>query len=377
MGNPIGLGKKSPIPIEADPEKYEGLIIRHGQWVRWSIAKKCTCLLAANRADPRCPICRGSGWRYRFQETDDEYQLRCVIVDQNTVEMPIGYEDAVVKGVFLPSGETVPVQAVYGRWIRTIKTLKEKGTAFVSAETSRVKTVPADAAVYAGHGIVKLSKNEYESQWATIPFDLVSLTSLKRSDGSALTVTSWSVDKIAIDTSIIEPVVGEHLVINAKYMPPFKMAVLQQNLSLSDRNMLQEIGGDSMVIHPFAHKVGEYDTITLWAGTQVRKKVVRRGIADIDFLPDLFVSDIISLTTKERSYSEGTDFVLWDRNSIRWLLADVDRPQSGTYFAVEYSANVTYRVIQQLPNVRSSENKRFPSRVAVKLEVGTSGTDQI
>jgi hypothetical protein len=78
-----------------------------------------------------------------------------------------------------------------------------------------------------------------------------------------------------------------------------------------------------------------------------------------------------------KTYIEGVDFVVWDRNNIRWLLDETTRPAEGTNLSVEYLANVTYRVLTQVPNIRSSENKRFPSRVAIKLETGTSGADQV
>lgn len=378
MALSIGLGKNSPLPIETDPAKYEGLIIRHGQWVRWSVASKCTCLLSSNRPDARCNYCHGSGWRYRFQTEEDELQVQGSIVDQETVEIPASFSGSRVLSVFLPDGKALRIASVFGRWIKIAGTsLQVKGTAFVNLSVSRVKTVPPDSAIYAGYGIVKLSAYESESPWTTIPFDLVSLSGVKRANGTPLTVLSWSVDKIAIDTTIVEPEIGESLVINAEYMPPYKMAVVNQNLSYNDRMSLQEIGGDSIVIHPFAYRVGEYDTITLWAGTQIRKKVIKRGPEYTDLLPDLFVSDVLSVTTKDRVYREGVDFVLWDRNSVRWLLSESERPAEDSYFSIEYMANLTYRVIQQMPNVRSSENKRFPSRVAVKLMTGTSGTDQV
>ena len=40
-----GLGKNSPIQLTLSRENYEALILRHGQYVRWLQANKCTCLL--------------------------------------------------------------------------------------------------------------------------------------------------------------------------------------------------------------------------------------------------------------------------------------------------------------------------------------------
>lgn len=376
MSLSVGLDRKSPVPLEGNPRKFEGLIERHGQWVRWSIARKCTCLLANNRPDPRCALCRGSGWRYTFQESDEDIEVQAAVVGENTVEMPYTITRSTVVSVRTPAGVKLSIQGVYGKWIKVSgAALPMRGTVLVAVLNPRRKTVPATSAVYAGHGIVKLDEYEYENPWARVPFDLVAVDSVKRADGAALTVLSWSVDKVLIDETVLEPAVGERLSIEAAYMPPFRMAVVNQNLSEADRNFLRDVGGDAMAVFPFSYKVSEYDTVTLWAGQQVRKKIIRRSLDDTDTMPDLFVSRILSLSDAERAYQEGVDFTLWDRNTIRWLSAT--RPADSAYYSIEYMANVTYRVLPQLPNIRSSEDKRFPSRVALKLETGTTGSDQV
>jgi len=371
----IGLDKKSPVPLEGNPRRYEGLIDRHGQWVRWSIARKCTCLLATNRPDPRCPLCRGSGWRYFFQDKEEETEIAARAVSYDTVELPYATDKGSVISLRTASGKTPIATGIFGQWVKVSGVSLDRGsTVYAAVMKARVKKVPSGSAFYAGHNIVKLDEYEFENPWARVPYDLVRVKSLTRSDGSPLAIEAWSVDKVIIeDAGALE--VGERLTIDAEYMPPYRIAVLNQNLSVMDQNFLRDVGGDAMAVFPFAYKISEYDTVTLWAGTQVRKKIIRKSIDETDILPDLFVSGVLNLTDAEREYVEGVDYALWDRNTIRWLGADM--PDNGKYFSIEYMANVTYRVLPQLPNIRSSEDKRFPSRVALKLESGTTGSDQV
>jgi hypothetical protein len=378
MAFTVGIGRNSPIPITTDPQKFEGLIIRHGQWVRWSVARKCTCILENNRPNPRCTICRGTGWKYSFQDTEDDLEVEGVAVDATTIEMPYSVKEMDVLSVRLPAGGAVQVVGVYGKWIKVSGvSLSRTQTVYVALRKPRAKPIPADTAVYRGSGIIRVEGTDNENAWMKVPFDITKIDSVRRSNGSRLTVLSWSLNKIMIDTAANEPAIGERLIIDAEYMPPYKIAILNQNLSESERNFLQTVGGDSVAIFPFAYKVSEQDTITVWASSQVRKRVLRKTDDDIETLPDLFVSEVLQLSTSSRVYEEGVDYVLWDRNAIRWLIPEGERPAADSYYSVEYMANATYRVIQQMPNIRSAENKRFPSRVAVKLEAGLSGTEKV
>ena len=63
----FGLGKDSPVVLSLGKANYEAMILRHGQWVRWRVAKKCPCI-KENSADPQCPKCGGIGDIYDYQK---------------------------------------------------------------------------------------------------------------------------------------------------------------------------------------------------------------------------------------------------------------------------------------------------------------------
>lgn len=374
----IGLGRNSPIPLEGDPKKYEGLIVRHGQWSRWTSARRCACILSNNRPDPRCTLCRGVGWRYSFQDTEEDMAVEAVAVDTNLLEMPYDIDASRLSLIQDGAGTIYHLDSVYGKWVKVQGTPFRGGEmVYVSVANSRAKAVSGMIATYLGHGLVQLSGYEYQNPWAKIPRDILSVAALRAADGQALTVLGFAVDKIEIDTDDVEPAIGETLYAEITYMPPYRIAILNQNLNEMDQRFLQEVGGDSVALFPFAYKVAEQDTVTIWAGTQVRKKILRKAVGAFDVLPDMFVSSVLRLEDTARTYVEGTHFVIWDRNTIRWLVATNLRPAEGANYSIEYAANLTYRVMQHFPNVRSSEDKRFPSRVAVKLQSGTAGGDPL
>lgn len=417
MALTIGLGRNSPIPLEGDPKKYEGLIVRHGQWTRWMSARKCTCILASNRPDPRCTRCRGLGWRYSFQTDEEDVAVEAQIVDANTIELPYEVEASRVTLIQDGARTVYHLSEAYGRWIRVAETFPDnRGMVYVSVLKNRSATMEGPIGVYLGHGLIQIDSFEYQNPWAKVPIDIISVHRVTSLTGIPFNVLDFAVDKIMLDPeqiyfaddidggesgtlftqevdggeaetefdeeidggrALMEPSIGERMFVSLTYMPPYRIAIINQAISEMDQRSLQEVGGDAMALFPYSYKVSEQDVITSWASSQVRKRILRKAVGDVDVLPDLFVSKILHLEDANREYLEGTHFVVWDRNTIRWIVATASRPAEGANFSIEYAANATYRVVRQFPNIRASEDKRFPQRVGVKLEAGITGSDQV
>lgn len=366
------------MPLEGNPKKYEGLILRHGQWVRWMSARKCTCVLANNRPNPRCTQCRGTGWRYSFQTDEEDMQIEAQIVDEKTIELPYEIDTSRVRLIQDGAGVIYTLDSAYGQWLRVVETFPgSRGLIYVSVVKDRAKALSGLFGRYVGNGVVQVDGLEYQNPWARVPIDIIEVSSVTRVGDTDLPVLDSAVNKISIDVSLAEPDVNEAVNVSLTYMPPYRIAIMNQSISMMDQRALQNVGGDALALFPFAYKVSEQDIITSWASTQVRKRVLRKAVGVVDILPDLFVSRILHMEDQAREYVEGTNFIVWDRNTIRWIGGALDRPADGTNISIEYEANATYRVMQQFPNIRSSEDKRFPQRVGVKLETGITGGDQV
>jgi hypothetical protein len=381
MAITTGLGRNSPIVIESNPQNFEGLIIRHGQWVRWSVAHKCGCTDSYNQPDPACTLCKGVGWQYSFDNNEEMIESDCKAVDSHTIDLVSEVpEGTVIESAYLPDGTFLTIEGLYGQWLKIKEILKGRETVFVTYKSPREEMLPSEIAYYAGNGIVMFNEKEYINATMTVPYDLSSVTSVKDFSENSFPITSFSVDRIIIDVTNNEPSIGDILIVNASYMPPFKVAIVNQNLSVVDRDALKDIGGDSIIIFPYKYQIAQDDIISCWNSSQIRKHIVRRNSVNLeDELPDHFITEIKSIYATKDSintmYTEGNHFQRTGRDTIRWI-SDT-RPADGSYYAIEYVALMSYRVIPNLPNVRSSENKRFPMRAALKLMTGKSSGDPL
>jgi hypothetical protein len=81
-----GLGKHSPVTLSQSRSNLEALIERHSQYVRWRIAKKCTCVTTENEPNVHCEKCGGSGDIYDYQQCYDD-TLRLSVCD-TIIELP-------------------------------------------------------------------------------------------------------------------------------------------------------------------------------------------------------------------------------------------------------------------------------------------------
>ena len=70
---------------------------------------------------------------------------------------------------------------------------------------------------------------------------------------------------------------------------------------------------------------------------------------------------------EEVEYKQGTDYILVGTNKIKWLENAESSPEVGEGYSITYQIMPTYRVVKQIPQVRTSENQRFPKKVVVKL----------
>ena len=72
----VGLGKNTPIQFSLGKSNYEALIDRHGQWLRWRIAEKCSCVKGITmQPDIHCKFCAGRGYTYTYLKNMISYSI--------------------------------------------------------------------------------------------------------------------------------------------------------------------------------------------------------------------------------------------------------------------------------------------------------------
>lgn len=364
-----GLQKNSPIRLSLNRENYEGLIERHGQWVRWLRASKCTCVTQNNRPDLHCTKCGGDGWIYGFQNRAME-TLTLPYLEGAVVELP--YTDAIVVGIYDYMGLSYTEAARFGRFCRIsgarVPNIGENLQ--IVLDRALLKTVPEVELIYRGSGCfeapgLKVAGYRGVASERSAPADIVTVGSLYNITQDISYAPSEYRRNLVF--SVEEPAAGDHVIAkDIAYIEPFLFAVVGQQHKEPDWKFLELVGGEASMTFPAWAGVGEGDIITILADSQVGKIIIGKQAGIIDIIPAFYVDFVEYIEAGSAKYYSGEHFDLWGVNKIRWKDINSAPAENATMF-VMYRYFPTYRVIREFPNVRSSENQNLPRRVALKL----------
>ncbi len=382
-----GLGKNSPIVLTLGKENYEALISRHGQWVRWRVATKCPCVKPNSmQPDIHCEKCGGLGVTYGYQENATVTQTVLVKDSSGIIELdsdyencPLAkcydnagnvYENATKSGVYVMlNSESLPAKGDYITAVMTENVLKTVENVNCSALSNNWYRVDG----------LRVSKTSIDGLYHTVPSDIENIESVTDSEGNEFTVSDIRQDCFCVEnitneveneetgeteTVEIAPE-GDLTAAKVEYIEPFVFVILNQDLSKSDAQVMQDLNGDAVLTFPYAYDVSNDDVITVLSGTYTQKSVVSKKDADYDVIPAYFVDEIISCVGKEREYIAGTDFVLVGTNYLKWLCDDL--PEDGDGYSLTYKVFPTYKVVKSIPQIRTSENQRMPKKAIIKL----------
>lgn len=382
-----GLGKNSPVLLTLGKDNYEALIDRHGQFVRWRVAEKCSCVKPITmQPDIHCKICGGRGYNYTFQKTMVTYQT----VMLNDEEGFLKISDAECDGrqlleVYDMNGNKYLSAEKLGSFIYlNVEKVPQKGTYFtvVTRESlinhldSAVAEKNNQSTYYTVPGLEN-SKSNIDGVYYSVPSDIISIGKIIDGAGIEYVAKEFRLNKFLIEPTkneetqeeipITEPITVE----NVEYLKPFTFVVLSQNFSKTDAKAVEEVNGDAICSFPYGCDVANDDILTVLTGTYTNKEVISRTKIDTDTLGVYFVYDVVSckgiVDGEEIEYIEGKDFVLVDTNKIKWLATSENAPMFGESYSITYHVLPTYRATKQIPQLRTSEDQRFPKKVVLKL----------
>lgn len=367
-----GLSKNSPVQLELGKENYEALIERHGQWVRWRVASKCPCIKAnTQHPDIHCKKCGGLGILYGYQKQATVSQTVMVCDSSGIIELDAAfidcqltrcydnaghiYENAKKTGSFVMlNAEKQPVKGVYVTAIMTAGVLK-------IVEHTHAESIGTGYYRVAG---LRSSRTKTEGLYHTVPGDIESIGTVRDTEGNTYEVGEIRQDCIFIKDLPQGPP-KTLLIEQVQYIPPFTFVILNQNLSKSDAQVMQDNNGDAILTFPYTFDVSADDVITVLSGTYTQKSVVPKKDAEYDVIPAYFVDEIVQCSGTERDYTQGVDFILCGTNYLKWLCDD--QPEDGEGYAITYKVYPTYKVVKAIPQIRTSENQRMPKKAVIKL----------
>lgn len=364
-----GLGKNSPVVLSLGRENYEALIERHGQYVRWRRARMCPCTAkGTNYKDIHCTKCGGSGFLYGYQSTyTGTLRLQAVngyleLPEENahcTVQCIYNY--AGVSFAFSQNGRFLelidpPIPLTRGELLDIVFTDSLVST-MQQAELTRVTT-----GVYRVNGL-QVKQSNLQGVYYTPFCDVVKIGILKDATDTDVPIISYRKDCVTVADTIDVPVLYAQ---NIEYIKPVKFIILSQNLNKATLELLHKNAGDAVCTFPYYYDVAEGDVITILSGTVIQKQaLIKSNDAADDVLLEYFVDDIMSLESMETVYKKGVDFILTETNRIRWIGSN--RPVKGTHLSVTFTYHPTYRVVKNVPSLRTSEDQRIPRKVIVQL----------
>lgn len=387
-----GLSKNSPVQLSLNKSNYEALISRHGQWIRWRSSFKCSCVsMPSMQPDPKCKICKGRGVTYTHQKSQVVHSMSCLYNNYGILDVEKDYQNCELIEVYDYNGRRYKDAVKNGQYIQLNDTDVKKGTYFnivLREDNEKVLDVcianSEDMGFYSIPGITSRRPNVEGVYYEAQP-DIIAIESIVDANGVSYEAKEFRLNKFLIEpkTEVIvdeengeenevEIPIAEPLVVKGvHYVPPFIFAVLQQNLSKGDAEVLTEMKGDAVCLFPYNCDVAEDDILTVMAGSFVNKEVLPRSDYETDTLANYFVYDIISITginnDKIINYEEGKDYVLVGTNKIKWLEESDNIPDVGDAYSVTYHVLPTYKVVKEIPQLRTSENQRFPKKAVIKL----------
>jgi hypothetical protein len=357
-----GLGKDSPVILSLGKANYEAMLDRHGQNVRWRIAKKCTCILETGKVDPRCKKCNASGEVYDYQkEFIDTIRVRTIHGIAELPEENIGCE--IIRAFDNLGVDFTPIQM--GRYVE-FENPKRK---LINGETIDIVIKQETTTEFEEAILERIANGFYRvpnalSDRSTLEGvdyrafgDLTDINAVFDNEGKEIDILEFRNDTVLLDDKqAVHPIKAFRI----KFLKPYKFFVLSQNLNHEDEALMKLHQGDAVSTFQYKYKVSEGDVITVLSGANTRKTVIKRR----DILPDYFVSGVSYLANSQRDFIEGEDFIIVGTNKIQWIC---DPPIEGENLSVTYEYYPTYRVHKSVPQLRTSEDQRIPRKAVLKL----------
>lgn len=381
-----GLGRNSPVQLTLGKDNYEALIDRHGQWIRWRVAEKCSCVKGITmQPDIHCKICGGRGYTYTHLKNIISYTTLMLFNEDGILELDdsLQTKQSELVELYDQMGNRYPNAKKNCNFIYINSDVPVKGTYFTAVLRKRIVKVLESAAAEKGSmGYYKVpgltnSRTNIEGIYYEAPSDIIGIGKIIDGAGIEYKATEFRLNQFRIeptidpDTEEEVPITEPVTVENVEYVPPFIFVLLSQNLSKGDARAVEEVNGDAVCTFPYECDVANDDILTVLAGTYTGKDVICRSKIETDTIGADFVYDIVSvkgvINGEEVEYKQGTDFILVGTNKIKWLPDAENAPEVGDGYSVTYHIMPTYRVVKQIPQVRTSENQRFPKKVVVKL----------
>lgn len=356
------LSAREGLPVFGDPGKFNRLVGRHGQYVRWYRGNPCHCLLYSGAADPSCDLCRGVGINYSLStEVVESRVFRGLGVNwidlQDLVDINSLLE---ITEAYYSNQISLTVDSIDPTWNRIIFTevIPKHARVFITYRRSLINSYNGSATLVA-EGVIEVPigiENEqgffensiYTINSATYSTDVIT--------DEPITVDSFYKNNIFTTTVIPS---GASIIVNCTFIEPIIVSIVSVNAIKVNKNIdgapiTAEV--DGYMSYPQLYSIGHTDLIATTSAHLI-DSVVSKNPAHV-ILPAYEIEKIIRV---EDVNGEITGAVIEADNRIRWT----GSTPTGAY-SVVYSYNPVFQIVDREPNLRNYENKLYPKRVGIK-----------
>lgn len=346
-----GLSENSPVKLSFERENFNALIGRHSQPIRWLNSEMCPCAGDNLLVDENCPICNGNEVTYDTPTESERLETLTAPID-GVIE-----QDNVI-------------------WVRDFSgneytITSQDCVAYVDGvlKGRQYQVLYKESIKLSGSGIANYISDKLYSIDIPSPvkFDIVQGTLLLVTasfDGTPLTVTDLFRNCFTISDDLNPE---DQVDVVYDYVNPFNFALLNNSFSKQETKFLLEIGGSGILIFPQRWKIFEEDIIVALNATET-KKVLKRSTGVVDTLPSFYIYKLLSAYSirdgEKYRFIPERDFVIYKGDQIKWIN---NPPDENEQVSFTYLYNTVYTVMREIPSPRTSENNRFPRKVALQL----------
>jgi hypothetical protein len=354
-------------------KNYDDALGRHGQWVRWLKGSKCACVHGIQKQpDPQCNLCDGKGFVYR---NPDEF----TVLQENLkyggsgiyypLQTPVvSIQSITHQGVDLTLSGSQPADGSYIAidfpYLKPYNRVKCDYT-----YSSKTSVTDENSEVIADN-ILRTVATRFTEKGKTFEGSVFSVSKVyNATKDENYTVSSFSKEFIyLVDMGTWAS--GDVLEVSYTYIHPFyfMMHTVSEKMRYEKSYILES--ADAILVAPSWFTLSADDLFTALAQEAVGRIIInptaRTGNDIIENVFDLASVPYV-MDKNGVSYKEGTNFVVTNRNELKWITS-----KPTVNYSVEYLHHPTFRGLGEMSTVRNAENKVFANRINVKLWQGAS-----
>lgn len=351
-------------------QRYEDALSRHGQWLRWVQAVKCSCIDSDTmQPDPQCSVCAGRGRIFRNPDKFAVLQER-VRHDGKGKVYPkyvpvVGTPKIYYKTDLLPLD---PVQPADGSYVQLAPPYP-KLYRILTADylfSPLVTVLSENSKVYA-ENILRVIAARFDERGKSFEGSVETVSRVYNSTkDETYTVVSATKEYITLQNMGTWET-GDILEVDYTYVKPFNFLLsgVSGRIRYEQPYVLED--ADAILVTPYWAQPSPDDVLTALSQEQIASVVVEPSItAGNDVVSAYYdlsrLLRVIDRSGQDYSVGPGNNVEIFGRNELKWNITKPAIP-----YTVQFTYHPTYTALPNLHTLRNAENKSFVNRVSVKL----------